>query len=86
MVRDPCLGRLEGPEARLEVLTVAYRRGCNQAPYLHHETFQEEAFPEEAFPFHQLEVHQGEPQEEVALESRHLVRLAEGFAVVNQLR
>ena len=81
MVRDRGLGRFEVPEAELEVLTVACRRGCNQAPYLHHE-----AFPEEAFPFHQLEVHQREPQEEVALESRHLVHLAEGFAVVNPLR
>ena len=83
MVQDRGLGSFEGPEVEQEALKVAYRQGCNQEPYLHHEASQEEAFLEEALPFHQ-EVHQGELQEEVALESRHLVRL-EGFAGASQL-
>ena len=64
--------------AEQEVLTVAYRQGCNQEPYL-----DLKAYLEEALPFHQ-EVHQEELQEEVALDSRHLVRL-EGFAEAGQL-
>ena len=78
MVQARGLGIVEGPEVKQEALTVAYLQGCNQAQYLH-----PKAFLEEALPFHQ-EVHQGELQVEVALESRHLVRL-EGFAEASQL-
>ena len=73
MVQVRGQGSFEERVAEQEVLTVAYRQGCNQEPYL-----DLKAYLEEALPFHQ-EVHR-----EVALGSRHLVRL-EGFAEVGQL-
>jgi len=79
MARDQGQRSFKGRVAEQEVLIVAYRQGCILAPYLDLKTFQEEALP-----FHQ-EVHQEELQEEVALDSRHLVRL-EGFAAASQLQ